>query len=199
MIQTMTPCGFSAGFITTVRDSLSAEEEAGALLEAAEPLEVGAGATSAAVLGAATETEEVLDAACSLPEEADSLADRVSVGVDSAGLVGEDAEGSGTTEAAALLAGKDVSESDPADDSSASGSGVANSDETTTEEGAALDDVGSAVVVLESLPADTRRSTQMAAKIPALSFLLAIALLRQNQTEREIGQNRTATIHHRQP
>lgn len=97
------------------------------------------------------------------------------------------------------LAGKDSPESEPEDNSSSSGSGVAGSDETTTEEGAALDDVGSAVVVLESLPADTRRSTQTAAKIPALSFLLATALLRQNQMEREKGQNRTATIHHRQP
>lgn len=175
------------------------EGEAGALLEAAEPLEVGAGAVSAAVLGAATEIEEVLGAVCSLREEDDSLSDIFSVGFDSAGLFWEDDVGAVVTEEADLLAGKDSAESDPADDSSASGSGVADSDETTTEEGAALDDVGSAVVVLESLPADTRRSTQTAAKIPALSFLLAMALLRQNQTEREIGQNRTATIHHRQP
>ena len=85
MIHTMTPCCVSAGFITTVRDSLSAEEETGALLEAAESLEVGAGAASTAVLGAATETEEVLDTV-SLTEEADSLDDRFSVGFDSAGL-----------------------------------------------------------------------------------------------------------------
>lgn len=121
----MTPCCVSAGFIITVRDSLSAEEEADALL----------------------------DAVCSLMEESDSLADIFSVRYGSAELFWEDDVGAVVTEEADLLAGKDSAQSDLADDSSASGSGVADSDKTTTEEGAVLDDVGSAVVVLESLPA----------------------------------------------